>query len=139
MKILLSTLLLLFLVGLGCQSPNPFSKTQQQTINLALQSPGTVTKLISNPAVLGVAPSMIVDLGPPITTQTQFAGACPYDGTVNLSKTCTPTSYWTVNGTNVSQWTITYTCWRPSCAMDFSDYRLQVLQDTKSVRLPIVQ
>jgi hypothetical protein len=91
-------------------------------------------------AALDAAPPNPTHTEPPgrplITTETRFVSRCPYDGTLALSQSTLPSGGTTVGGTNVQQWSITYTC--PRCGMMFSDMRLQILPDTKSLRLPLL-
>ncbi len=109
--ILLPTLILLT----ACQ-PLDLSKSQRAAIVGALSA----TTHAPDPSL--------------ITINTKFAAKCPYDGTLNLSKSTKPTGAVTSGTTNFQSWTIAWVC--SSCQMPFNDSRVQILPPTKSVRLP---
>lgn len=71
-----------------------------------------------------------------ITTETKFASKCPYDGTLTVSKRTAPFGCHTAGGTNFQEWCITFIC--PRDGMVFSDRRVQIVPDTRSLRLPLI-
>ncbi len=73
---------------------------------------------------------------PPITINTRFVSRCPYDGTLALSESTLPSGGSTIGGTNIQDWTISYTC--PRDGMMWTDSRRQILPDPKSLRYPLI-
>ncbi len=126
---LLSLVALVMWASTGCQ--HGIHSGHRNAIKAALRAKqGAVGQ-----SVFGITPVHLVEGGAPMTIESRFVGKCPYDGTLTVSESCMPTGSWTVHGTNVQHWTITYLC--PTDRMMFNDYRLQILPDTVSVRLPI--
>lgn len=80
---------------------------------------------------------------PPITITTRFAGACPYCGVINLSKSCLPSGGTSIrtniagvtNVGSIQNWSIAFRC--RNCLMQFSDKIDQYLPETKTIRLPL--